>query len=453
MSLNVTGFKAYDVRGRVPDELNEEIAYAIGRAYSQRIKPKHVVVGHDIRLSSPSITDALIQGLRESGVNVSFIGTCGTEEIYFATDHYGFDGGIVVTASHNPKDYNGMKMVHAGSRPVSSDTGLNDIRELVAANQFGKPVNPGSIKTLDHRADYIEKLLSYVDLSSLSPLKIVANPGNGGAGLVMSELTSKLPVTLFPVHFDPDGNFPNGVPNPLLPENRTPTINAIQANGADIGVAWDGDFDRCFLFDETGRFIEGYYIVGLLAQAFLERTPGEAIVHDPRLTWNTTDVVSAGGGRAIMSKAGHSFIKEKMREEDAVYGGEMSAHHYFRDFAYCDSGMIPWLLVIDMMSRTKKKLSELVNERMLMYPVSGEINRKIEDIAALMALVEKTYSADALGVDRTDGLSFEYATWRFNFRSSNTEPVVRLNVESRGSAELMQEKTRELLDLMGGEPA
>ena len=453
MSLNVTGFKAYDVRGRVPDELNEEIAYAIGRAYSQRIKPKHVVVGHDIRLSSPSITDALIQGLRESGVNVSFIGTCGTEEIYFATDHYGFDGGIVVTASHNPKDYNGMKMVHAGSRPVSSDTGLNDIRELVAANQFGKPVNPGSIKTLDHRADYIEKLLSYVDLSSLSPLKIVANPGNGGAGLVMSELTSKLPVTLFPVHFDPDGNFPNGVPNPLLPENRTPTINAIQANGADIGVAWDGDFDRCFLFDETGRFIEGYYIVGLLAQAFLERTPGEAIVHDPRLTWNTTDVVSAGGGRAIMSKAGHSFIKEKMREEDAVYGGEMSAHHYFRDFAYCDSGMIPWLLVIDLMSRTKKKLSELVDERMLMYPVSGEINRKIEDTAALLALVEKTYGADALGVDRTDGLSFEYATWRFNCRSSNTEPVVRLNVESRGSTELMQEKTRELLDLMGGEPA
>ncbi len=453
MSLNVTGFKAYDVRGRVPDELNEEIAYAIGRAYSQRIKPKHVVVGHDIRLSSPSITDALIQGLRESGVNVSFIGTCGTEEIYFATDHYGFDGGIVVTASHNPKDYNGMKMVHAGSRPVSSDTGLNDIRELVAANQFGKPVNPGSIKTLDHRADYIEKLLSYVDLSSLSPLKIVANPGNGGAGLVMNELTSRLPVTLFPVHFDPDGNFPNGVPNPLLPENRAPTINAIQANGADIGIAWDGDFDRCFLFDENGRFIEGYYIVGLLAQAFLERTPGGGIVHDPRLTWNTTDVVSAGGGRAIMSKAGHSFIKEKMREEDAVYGGEMSAHHYFRDFAYCDSGMIPWLLVIDMMSRTKKKLSELVNERMLMYPVSGEINRKIEDIAALMALVEKTYSADALGVDRTDGLSFEYATWRFNFRSSNTEPVVRLNVESRGSAELMQEKTRELLDLMGGEPA
>lgn len=453
MSLNVAGFKAYDVRGRVPDELNEEIAYAIGRAYTQRIKPKHVVVGHDIRLSSPSITAALIKGLRESGVDVSFIGTCGTEEIYFATDHYGFDGGIVVTASHNPKDFNGMKMVRTGSRPVSSDSGLTDIRDLVAANQFGEPLAPGNLRTLDHRADYIERLLSYVDVSSLSPLKVVANPGNGGAGLVMNELAERLPITLFPIQFEPDGNFPNGVPNPLLLENRAPTVDAIRANGADLGVAWDGDFDRCFLFDENGRFIEGYYIVGLLAQAFLEKSPGEGIVHDPRLTWNTTDVVSAGGGRAIMSKAGHAFIKEKMREEDAIYGGEMSAHHYFRDFAYCDSGMIPWLLVIDLMSRKQKKLSELVNERMLMYPVSGEINRKIDDAAALMKLFDKTYGAGALAVDKTDGLSFEFDTWRFNIRSSNTEPVVRLNVESRGSEELMQEKTSELLALMGGEPA
>ena len=269
----------------------------------------------------------------------------------------------------------------------------------------------------------------------------------------MNELSARLPITLLPIQFDPDGNFPNGVPNPLLPQNRAPTIDAIKVNEADIGIAWDGDFDRCFLFDENGRFIEGYYIVGLLAQAFLERSPGEGIVHDPRLTWNTTDVVSAAGGRAIMSKAGHAFIKEKMREEDAIYGGEMSAHHYFRDFSYCDSGMIPWLLVIDLMSRKQKKLSELVDERMLMYPVSGEINRKIEDTTALMKLVEKTYGAGALAVDKTDGLSFEFSTWRFNIRSSNTEPVVRLNVESRGSKELMQEKTGELLDLMGGEPA
>jgi phosphomannomutase len=346
-----------------------------------------------------------------------------------------------------------MKMVHAGSRPVSSDSGLTDIRDLVAANQFGEPAVPGKRKTLDHRADYIERLLSYVDTSSLSPLKVVANPGNGGAGSVMNELSARLPIALFPIQFDPDGNFPNGVPNPLVPQNRAPTIDAIKVNGADLGIAWDGDFDRCFLFDENGRFIEGYYIVGLLAQAFLERSPGEGIVHDPRLTWNTTDVVSAGGGRAIMSKAGHAFIKEKMREEDAIYGGEMSAHHYFRDFAYCDSGMIPWLLVIDLMSRKQKKLSELVDERMLMYPVSGEINRKIEDTDALMKLVEKTYGAAALVVDKTDGLSFEFSTWRFNIRSSNTEPVVRLNVESRGSEELMQEKTSELLDLMGGELA
>ena len=453
MSLNTAGFKAYDVRGRVPDELNNEIARAIGRAYVQRIKPKQVVVGHDIRLSSPEITDALIQGLREGGADVSFIGTCGTEEIYFATDHYGFDGGIVVTASHNPKDYNGMKMVREGSRPVSADSGLMDIRDLVAANLFEEPVNLGKLEMFDHRADYIERLLSNVDVSGLAPLKIVANPGNGGAGSVMDELISRLPVSMVPVHFEPDGNFPNGVPNPLLPENRAPTIEAITRSRADLGVAWDGDFDRCFLFDENGRFIEGYYIVGLLAQAFLERTPGGGIVHDPRLTWNTTDVVKAAGGRAILSKAGHAFIKEKMREEDAVYGGEMSAHHYFRDFAYCDSGMIPWLLVIDLMSKSQKKLSELVDERMLMYPISGEINRKIEDTVALLDQVEKTYGDQALVVDKTDGLSFEFSTWRFNIRSSNTEPVVRLNVESRGNPALMQEKTNELLELMGGEPA
>lgn len=453
MSLNVAGFKAYDIRGRIPDELNPEIARAIGRAYAEFVNPSRVVVGHDIRLSGPEITDALIEGLTDGGVDVTHIGTCGTEEIYFATDFYGFDGGIVVTASHNPKDYNGMKMVREGSRPISGDSGLNAIRDMVRANEFSEPGAKGKVARLDHRADYVDRLLSAIDVDGLKPLKIVANPGNGGAGPVMSALAERLPIEVVGVHMEPDGHFPNGVPNPLLPENRSATAEAVRESGADLGLAWDGDFDRCFMFDETGEFIEGYYIVGMLAQAFLEQSPGEAIVHDPRLTWNTKDIVHAAGGRTVQCKAGHAFIKEVMREENAIYGGEMSAHHYFRDFAYCDSGMLPWLLVIDLMSRTGKSLSELVGERVARYPASGEINRRIDDAATLLARLEADYSSGSVGIDRTDGLSIEYDNWRFNVRSSNTEPVVRLNVEARGDAKLMQQKTEELLTFMGGEPA
>lgn len=354
MPLTTKAFKAYDIRGRIPDELNEEIAFAIGRAYAEFLSPGEVVVGHDIRLSSPGMTDALAKGLMESGVNVTHIGMCGTEEIYFATDHYGFDGGIVVTASHNPADYNGMKMVQKGARPISGDTGLNDIKAAVGANNFGAGTGGGEMKRLDHRDAYINKLLGYVDLDRLSGIKMVANPGNGAAGPVIECLMDRMPIEFVPVHFEADGNFPNGVPNPLLPENRSSTIDAIKSSGADLGVAWDGDFDRCFLFDENGRFIEGYYIVGLLAEAFLAKNPGSVIVHDPRLTWNTIDIVG-DRGRAIQSKTGHAFIKERMRAEDAIYGGEMSAHHYFRDFAYCDSGMVPWLLVTDLMAKEDKK--------------------------------------------------------------------------------------------------
>ena len=453
MPLTVSSFKAYDVRGRVPDELNPEIARAIGSAYAAFVKPKRVVVGHDIRLSSPDICDALVDGLLSSGVDVTHIGVCGTEEIYFATDHYNFDGGIVVTASHNPKDYNGLKMVRESSKPISGDTGLEDIKQLVAKNQFVDAEVRGQLDHLDHQAAYIEKLLGYVDADALKPLKIVANPGNGAAGAAMSALCKQLPVEMIPVHFEPDGHFPNGVPNPLIPENRGSTVEAIKANGADLGIAWDGDFDRCFLFDENGRFIEGYYIVGLLAQAFLLKESNAAIVHDPRLVWNTTDIIDEFGGRAVQSKAGHAFIKEIMREEDAVYGGEMSAHHYFRDFSYCDSGMVPWLLVIDLMSRQNKKLSELVDERMLKYPVSGEINRRILDPASLLSQLEDEYAEGAVSIDHVDGLSVEYEQWRFNVRASNTEPVVRLNVESRGDESLMQAKTKELLLRMGGDPA
>jgi phosphomannomutase len=441
-------FKAYDVRGRIPDQLNEDIAYRIGRAYAEVIQPQRVVVGHDIRLTSVSIKAALTNGLRDAGVDVFDIGQCGTEEIYFATSFAKMDGGIAVTASHNPKDYNGMKFVRAESQPISGDTGLGDIKRLAEINAFAEPVTRGELADLDTAEAYTEHLLSYVDVSALKPLKLVVNAGNGGAGAAVDRLQQHLPFEFIKLHHQPDGNFPNGVPNPLLPENRLITAAAVREHGADLGIAWDGDFDRCFFFDERGEFVEGYYLVGLLAESFLRRDGGGKIVHDPRLTWNTRDIVENLGGEPVLCKTGHAFIKERMRAENAVYGGEMSAHHYFRDFAYCDSGMIPWLLVCELIGRASASLSSLVAERVAAYPCSGEINREIEDPAAVLALAEARYGPDALSIDRTDGLSIEFDKWRFNLRMSNTEPVVRLNVESRGDRQLMREKTDELLSLM-----
>ncbi|MAZ89384.1 MAG: phosphomannomutase [Cellvibrionaceae bacterium] len=446
----LTCFKAYDIRGRLPDELNDDVAYRVGRAYAQYLQPKSVVVGHDIRLTSADLTDALSRGLTDAGVNVIHIGECGTEEVYFATFHLKVDGGICVTASHNPKDYNGMKLVREGSRPISGDTGLNDIKALAEANDFGPvAVNKGSIERVDTRPAYVDHLLGYVEVDKLKPLKLVVNAGNGGAGLALDALESHLPFELIKVHHQPDGNFPNGVPNPLLEENRAPTSDAILSSGADIGLAWDGDFDRCFFFDSSGRFIEGYYLVGLLAETFLLKSPGSKVVHDPRLTWNTQAICERQQGQAIQSKTGHAFIKERMRAEDAIYGGEMSAHHYFRDFAYCDSGMIPWLLVTELMSKTGKSLAELVDECIAQFPCSGEINNKIEDPKAALATVEAHFKESAAEVDYTDGLSMSFADWRFNLRMSNTEPVVRLNVESRADFALMESKRDQLLSLLG----
>ena len=444
-------FKAYDLRGRIPDELNEDIAYRVGRAYAEFLEPNKVVVGHDIRLSSPEICDALIEGLLDAGTNVYHIGECGTEEIYFATAHFEMDGGIMVTASHNPKDYNGMKLVREDAKPISGDTGLGEIEQMVIANDFASVSNKGTVEPLNHRDAYIEKLLGYVDVDQLRDLRIVVNAGNGGAGAIIDKLETFLPCEFMKVDHEANGDFPNGVPNPLLEENRESTIEAIRTSNADLGVAWDGDFDRCFFFDASGRFIEGYYIVGLLAQAFLEQNPDNSVVHDPRLTWNTIDIVSAHGGRAIQSKTGHAFIKERMRKEGSIYGGEMSAHHYFRDFSYCDSGMAPWLLVISLMSSKGKSLAELVDERMRLYPVSGEINRRIDDPVGVIDSIEAHYADGAIEVDHTDGLSVTFNNWRFNVRMSNTEPVVRLNVESRSDEALMRAKTDELLTLMGGE--
>jgi phosphomannomutase/phosphomannomutase/phosphoglucomutase len=389
-----------------------------------------------------------MDGLTSAGIDVRDIGLCGTEEVYFGTAHLGADGGIMVTASHNPSDYNGMKFVREAARPISADTGLNDIRDLVAAGDLAESGSKGRIIPTNSVDAYIEHLLGYVDIETLKPLKIVVNAGNGGAGATVDRLESSLPFEFIKVHHDPDGTFPNGVPNPLLPENRFSTVDAIREAGADLGVAWDGDFDRCFLFDEDGGFIEGYYIVGLLAEAMLSLNPGGKVIYDPRLTWNTQEIVTGLGGEAIQCKSGHAFIKERMREEDAVYGGEMSAHHYFRDFSYADSGMIPWLLVAGIISSSGRSLSELVRARMERYPVSGEINRQVADAQQALAMIREHYGPTALKVDDTDGYGFEYPDWRFNLRMSNTEPVIRLNVESRGDHALMERHTAEILALL-----
>ena len=444
----ITCFKAYDVRGRVPDQLNDDIARRIGRAYADVVKPRQVVVGHDIRLTSEAIKAAVTEGLLEQGVDVYDIGLCGTEEIYFATSHAGMDGGIAITASHNPKDYNGMKFVREESRPISGDTGLFDIKKLAEQDQFTPAAERGQWYPLNTSEAYVQHLLSYVDTASLKPLKIVVDAGNGGAGRVVDLLEQHLPFEFIKLHHNADGNFPNGVPNPLLPENRVAATAAVRDHGADLGLGWDGDFDRCFFYDEDGNFVEGYYVVGLLAEAFLKQQGPARIVHDPRLTWNTVDIVQSLGGEAVQSKTGHAFIKERMRLENAVYGGEMSAHHYFRDFAYCDSGMIPWLLVAGLISSSGQPISKLVAERMAAYPCSGEINRTIENPVAVLTKIEAVYRDQAESVEHVDGLSMSMGEWRFNVRMSNTEPLVRLNVESRGDQALMKEKTTELLALI-----
>jgi phosphomannomutase len=441
-------FKAYDVRGRIPEELNPESAYAIGRAYAEWLKPGRVAVGRDIRLSSAELAEALTRGLTDSGVDVVDIGLCGTEGVYFATFSQQLDGGIMVTASHNPPDYNGMKFVREQSKPVSGDTGLQDIRKLAEGGKFSQSSRKGAVIPLDISPSYREHLLSYVDRSKLSPIRIVSNPGNGGAGLVIDLLEGDLPFEFIKLHHEADGTFPHGVPNPMLEENRAVTAEAVLRERASIGIAFDGDFDRCFFFDEQGTFIEGYYIVGLLASVFLKRFPGGRIVHDPRLTWNTLEIVKQFGGTAVQCKSGHAFIKQVMREVDAVYGGEMSAHHYFRDFAYCDSGIIPWLVMGQLLSETGQPLSALIGERMRLFPASGEINRKLVDQKAAIEAVKARYVPKALKVESVDGLSVEFEQWRFNLRSSNTEPLVRLNVESRGDTALMQDRTQEILGLL-----
>jgi phosphomannomutase len=440
-------FKAYDIRGKVPDELNPDLAVKIGRSFAAVYNLKKVVVGRDIRLSSEDLVQALISGLLDMGVDVLDLGLCGTEEIYhaaFSMESAGVDGGVIVTASHNPADYNGMKFVIKGARPVTGESGLKEMSQLITTDSLPPPaVGSGRLECINNKADYVRHLLGYIDVHKLKPLKIVVNSGNGCAGAIVDLLESHLPFQFIKVYHEPDGTFPHGVPNPLLPEKRAETSRMIREHGADLGIAWDGDFDRCFFWDENGNFIEGYYVVGLLAREMLKKEPGGKILYDPRLTWNTEEQVASAGGIAVMTRTGHAFIKERMRQENAIYGGEMSAHHYFRDFGYCDSGMIPWLLVCSLLCQEEKKLSELVADQLAAFPVSGEINNRVTDPDAIIARIEERYGDG--DKDYTDGVSIAFPAFRFNIRKSNTEPLLRLNVESRGDIKLLQEKTEELL--------
>lgn len=440
-------FKAYDIRGKVPSELNTEIAYKVGRAYAKLENAKSVVIGRDVRKSSPELSEALAKGLNDAGCNVYDLGLCGTEMVYFGTPHLNADGGIMITASHNPPEYNGLKFVKRGSHPMGYDSGLNEIEKMILKNDLGEiSSEKGKLIQKDILNDFIDNLKKFYDVKKIEPYKVVVNAGNGCVGPALDVLEKYLPVKMIKVFHEPDSNFPNGVPNPLLPENRQPTIDAIKKHNADLGVAWDGDYDRCFFFDELGNFIEGYYIVGLLAKSILKSHPGEKIVHDPRLTWNTVEVVKKAGGVPVVSQSGHAFIKQKMREVNSIYGGEMSAHHYFRDNYYSDSGLIPFLLILQLMSEEKAKLSELVGEMINSYPCSGEINSTIENPSGKLEELKKKYSDGK--IDELDGLSVDYENWRFNVRLSNTEPLIRLNIEVKGDQKLLQEKTEELLSFI-----
>ena len=464
--IEITCFKSTDIRGKVPSQLNGDVAYRVGRAYVDFLnseittsnhsssnalsktqassKLKTIVVGHDVRLTSPELSKSLMKGLTDAGANVVFVGLCGTEEIYFYTFDNQFDGGICVTASHNPIDFNGMKFVREKAKPISRDNGLTDIQCIAEMGDFREPVSKGGIEQKCLRQSYIEHLLTYINPTVLKPLKIVCNAGNGGAGEIIDSLEPYLPFEFIKIHHEPDGNFPNGLPNPLLKDKRQDTIDAVKRYGADFGVAWDGDFDRCFFVDETGRFIEGYYIVGLLAKAFLVKCPGEKIVHDPRLVWNTQAIAKEFGGETIQSKAGHSFIKAIMRENDAVYGGEMSAHHYFRDFEYCDNGMIPWLLIAELVCFREQSLSSMVEYRMSCFPCSGEINNSVENTDYVLKAVEEYYKDACIQTIYDDGLTMIFDQWRFNLRPSSSEPVIRFNLETEANEDLMDQKTAEL---------
>ncbi|WP_316015331.1 phosphomannomutase [Roseobacter sp. HKCCA0434] len=454
--MTLSCFKAYDVRGKLGRDLDANVLRAIGQGLVAARGARSVVVGRDVRASSERLAAALIDGLTSAGADVRDIGLCGTEEVYFATDHYGADAGLCVTASHNPIDYNGVKLVGAGARPLSP-ADLDAVREAAEAALagFAPSPAPGDVTPADPRDAYVERVVSFVEPGALGPLKVLVNAGNGAAGPTFDRIAAALAkagarVEWVRLHHAPDPSFPNGIPNPLLPENQPVTGDAVVAQGCDLGLAWDGDFDRCFFFDHEGRFVPGEYVVALLAGAFLARAPGATIVHEPRVEWATRAAIAAAGGRAVRARSGHAFMKAAMRDADAVYGGEMSAHHYFRRFMSCDSGMIPALLVLAHLSATGRGLADLVGEMRAAFPSSGEINFRVADAEAAIARVEARFGAEACARDDLDGMSLEFADWRLNLRRSNTEPLLRLNVETRGDAGLLAARVAELTALIEG---
>lgn len=454
LSPPLTCFKAYDIRGRLGLELNENIAGRIGRAFAETLDARRIVLGRDCRASSKALAAAVAEGLVAAGVEVLDLGLSGTEELYFATSHFDACGGITVTASHNPMDYNGMKMVKAGSAPLDPATDMAAIRDLAESGSFARRKPGGQIvSAASVRSAYVERVLSFVDVTALRPLTILVNAGNGTSGPTFDAIAAELETRGAPLRFVrknhlPDATFPNGIPNPLLPENQPATAEAVRASGADFGVAWDGDFDRCFLFDNEGRFVPGEYVVALLAQAFLTKEEGATIVHDPRVVWNTQNVISNAGGVAYASRTGHAFLKQALRDTGAVYGGEMSAHHYFRDFMACDSGMIPWLLVAELLGRSGRSLADHLTEARRAFPSSGEINFEVADTDAAMDRVSAALADEATGEDRLDGLSLTFADWRLNLRASNTEPLLRLNVETRGDTDALSRNVTRVTELI-----
>lgn len=447
-------FKAYDVRGQIPGEINVPFAYRFAQATKESLAPRKVVVGHDMRIDSPALAGALSQGLLDSGVDVLPVGQCGTEEVYFHTARSGADAGLMVTASHNPLDYNGIKMVLKGSAAATPDNAFNPIEKLMRSDRVFPAAasydERGTLQPICDRSPYIERLLEEVAGQELKPMKIVCHAGNGCAGPVIDLLEKHLPFTFIKIDHEPDPRLPNGVPNPLLKEKRQKAIQAVKDNDADLAIAWDGDFDRCFLYDHKGRFVEGYYLVGMIAKRMLEKEPGSTILYDPRLTWNTIDIVESMGGVAKPCRTGHAYFKEMMRAENAIYGGEMSAHHYFRDFAYCDSGMLTWLDVVCELSASGKSLAETLEERIAAYPCSGEINFTVDDAKAVQERVAEHYQKQNPTLETIDGLGMVFDDWRFNLRASNTEPLLRLNVETRADQRLLDEKVKELSGLIGG---
>lgn len=448
LQLSHAGFKAYDIRGIVPTEVNEEMAYRVGRAYAELYHPKKVCVGYDVRPSSPAIALAASRGLTDGGADVYNIGLCGTEMMYFGTFFYHMDGGFMITASHNPSNYNGIKIVREEGIPVSEDTGLKDIEELTFSGKFSEIGERGSLYEKDILDDYVQHILSFIDVKKLKNFKIAVDAGNGCANVVFSKLKKYLPFQFIELYMDPNGSFPHGVPNPMLEECRKPLVEAVLREGADLGIAWDGDFDRCFFIDEKGKFVEGYYMVGLLAEYFLSLHKGETIIHDPRVFWATRKICEEMGGKAVESKGGHAFMKETMRKVKGIYGAENSAHHFFREFSYCDSGMIPWLIVTQLMSIKGKHLGELVSEMEKEFPCSGEINLPAENVKAVLEAVKNKYKDTAERIDLIDGIGMDFADWRFNLRPSNTEPLIRFNMETRGDRKLLEEKSKEVMDLV-----